>query len=916
MAEIILPPEENEETPQVPELNIDKPTENSKVITIEFEAKKTNKVSTKDTNQQLYTTDTDAWFEFKETSLEGANGTYSVVFRNRHDGSIFQRTGDVVNGVAYYKIPHQEIRHAGAWRGQLVYTLENGNTTAREFGYDVKGHILDGKDVREIVVEDFETLMSQLNSMKDNAELELADLVNTAERNELERQQFYESLVEDINDLQENYQELLDTGVLQTNINEKLEALEEEYAPKLTEVTAQLAQNANLIYDLDSNKIDKNGAGQVTWANIAQDVREQVLGDVPPAVVGKDSVGRDNIVSNSVTLTKLYVPRGYLPLGLIYSREATNATRAVSNNFPVNEPTIVNAIGTNISFGVVRIEDSVETTVSSGWIKEFTIEQTGIYKIRARFDDDSIVTERLSDFENFIEVTDSKTAIQKSKIEPFLPTDIALEGGGISGLDGSSSSGSLTNYRSTTFIQMPVGSQLILNNKNEYLIAYYVEGASGFYDGGWISEDFEATTESSVRFMVKRKDGTNIVVSDIVGLVTLYKPETFIQRKDVQTSGTQTSQIVRYVSLLGSDDGEGTASFPYATLQKALDDNPNKIYIERGVYHNQTAVKNNIDNLIILAYGNESYSHDNPTQRQLAEFRGSDIISGWEPYNSIYRTTYSSNQYFNDVFINKTKPIETGGSRSTYNAVLWEGNNGETDYKMKPVLTLAECESEVGTFYYDGTYVYVNPQNINNEFNATKTQNGLSLSGDKITIVDIKSGFYYQDPFNLDNIKKLNTQRCEANHSGSSDGFSLDYTNGEMYECSAYKNRNDGFNMHYYGDTQLFNCRGINNYDDGVSHHEACTGAIYGGEWRGNGKGGISPVNNAKISVNNALIKGNLWALWNNVNVGITTIYNSCLFIDNSNGIMSTSGGDVISINGKYINNGADNISGGALYKY
>src|SRR5699024_10169907 len=234
--------EENEETPQPPVVDIDKPTENSKVITIEFEAKKTNKVSTKDTNQQLYTTDTDAWFEFKETTLENANGTYSVVFRNRYDGSIFQRTGDVVNGVAYYKIPEQEIRHAGKWRGQLVYTLENGDTTAREFGYDVQGHILDGKDVREIVVKDFETLMSQLNSMKDNAELELADLVNTAERNEVERQQFYESLVEDINDLQENYQELLDTGVLQTNINEKLEELEEEYAPKLTEVTAQLEQ--------------------------------------------------------------------------------------------------------------------------------------------------------------------------------------------------------------------------------------------------------------------------------------------------------------------------------------------------------------------------------------------------------------------------------------------------------------------------------------------------------------------------------------------------------------------------------------------------------------------------------------------------------------------------------------------------
>ena len=114
-----------------------------------------------------------------------------------------------MNGVAYYKIPHQEIRHAGPWRGQLVYTLENGNTTAREFDYDVKGHMLDGKYVREIVVEDFETLMSQLRSMKESAEVELADLAqksrstnDTAEQNETDRQAFFDELVEDIDELQ------------------------------------------------------------------------------------------------------------------------------------------------------------------------------------------------------------------------------------------------------------------------------------------------------------------------------------------------------------------------------------------------------------------------------------------------------------------------------------------------------------------------------------------------------------------------------------------------------------------------------------------------------------------------------------------------------------------------------------------
>src|SRR5699024_3876615 len=79
-------------------------------------------------------------------------------------------------------------------------------------------------------------------NMKDSAEQELANLVNTANQYETDRQAFFDGLVEDIDGLQANYQELLDTGVLQTNINTKLEALEEEYAPKLTEVTAQLAQ--------------------------------------------------------------------------------------------------------------------------------------------------------------------------------------------------------------------------------------------------------------------------------------------------------------------------------------------------------------------------------------------------------------------------------------------------------------------------------------------------------------------------------------------------------------------------------------------------------------------------------------------------------------------------------------------------
>ena len=83
---------------------------------------------------------------------------------------------------------------------------------------------------------------------------------------------------------------------MQTKINERLEDLEEEYAPKLTEVTAQLAQT-------ESSKVDKSGSGQVKWANIAQDAREQISGD-KVAVVDDNSIITTNLTNNSVTPDK------------------------------------------------------------------------------------------------------------------------------------------------------------------------------------------------------------------------------------------------------------------------------------------------------------------------------------------------------------------------------------------------------------------------------------------------------------------------------------------------------------------------------------------------------------------------------------------------------------------------------------
>ncbi|WP_373792252.1 glycerophosphodiester phosphodiesterase family protein [Jeotgalibaca porci] len=257
MAEVILPGEEENNVPVVPEIVMEMPGANSKVIKVSFDPLNTRKTTVVNTSEAFFTTDTDAWLEFTVTGLTDATGTYSLVLRNRDDGSTFQRVGNTVDGKAYYKIPEQEIRHAGRWIGQMYVTLENGQTTAAQFSFRVDGHILDGKDVRETVVEDFQTLMAQLQGVKGQAEIDLADLKADLSLSTVEAEQ----LIADTQELKLIYDELLETGVLQTNINEKLTELETTYAPRLAtneqsvvSLTAQLQQTEQ---DLTAQLADK-----------------------------------------------------------------------------------------------------------------------------------------------------------------------------------------------------------------------------------------------------------------------------------------------------------------------------------------------------------------------------------------------------------------------------------------------------------------------------------------------------------------------------------------------------------------------------------------------------------------------------------------------------------------------------------
>lgn len=60
----------------------------------------------------------------------------------------------------------------------------------------------------------------------------------------------------------------------------------------------------NYLYQLNQNKVDKGGVGQVTWDNLDTDVKEKIAGD-SVAVVGDNSVTTDSIVDKSITFDKM-----------------------------------------------------------------------------------------------------------------------------------------------------------------------------------------------------------------------------------------------------------------------------------------------------------------------------------------------------------------------------------------------------------------------------------------------------------------------------------------------------------------------------------------------------------------------------------------------------------------------------------
>jgi len=73
-------------------------------------------------------------------------------------------------------------------------------------------------------------------------------------------------------------------------------------------------------------------------------------------------------------------------------------------------------------------------------------------------------------------------------------------------------------------------------------------------------------------------------------------------------------------------------------------------------------------------------------------------------------------------------------------------------------------------------------------------------------------------------------------------------TDCNMYlqECEASGSSNDGINAHGTGHIMLIDCISDGNTDDGFSPHDECTFEVWGGEYKNNGKGNVTPAYGAQ----------------------------------------------------------------------
>ena len=860
-----------------------------------LDSKKPNRKSfTQVEDANFYSNDTDASLVFIPHEDSFDFQTAKVVMYNRSDESLVERDAVVTteNGrkVASYELPEEIILHWGDWTAQPVFISGGEIYSGSIVPFSVIRYLMDNRPptLRDVIKID--ELYSQLVTVMD--EISDKDVISAPEI-------------------------ILARGGFET------------LGDRLSDTTAQLAQTAK-----------KSDTGWATLDIYTEEERAKLLGLEPGeinAVLGAGNVLEENIGNGQVTPIKTDF--------FDVKNNLFDSSRLLLNKSIDSNGDIIDAIGYwTTSYKVpVATGDQLNLTPSVYRVALYNSEgdffsrsgtlQDGVYNVKSSvarsvaisgsIDPSTVMFNKgatllpyepygaviksehlpdISDLYNRIEDVESS----QSEFEVIKKIDYEI---GAINADGTNASG--TNaYRTVIPFTMSEGGKLTVSDGYRAFIVAKRQNET-IASAVWLEANsvYIPTEPVTISLMVRTSSNT---LPSTIGEFVKVKNETSLvtygELSDLSTGGSGSGNVVKYVKTTGSDSADGnTFDSAYRTPQKAINEGASQIFMERADYPNTNlTMANPPESLAILPYDYASHTSIGEGRKKI-RFLGGEKIIGWTAQGSIFKKNMPAGVNFSAVFIDKTLPPMTTGSRPAPNAVMWESKDYELDYMLTPVLSVAEVEENQGSFYWDGTTTYMNPLDITNEFWLPKIAHGLIFDGVKnLTVSEVVADYYLSTTISAKKVNNLKLNHCESHHTAKSDGFSLDYSFGELNECKAHKNRNDGYNNHFEGHITLNNCEGINNFDDGASPHENATMTVYGGIYRGNGKGGVIPALGGTARVYNAILQDNKIG-FHNATEAKGSISSGNLFIGNETGLRNDTGNNgLISVNDKFIDNTTD----------
>ena len=307
-----------------------------------------------------------------------------------------------------------------------------------------------------------------------------------------------------------------------------------------------------------------------------------------------------------------------------------------------------------------------------------------------------------------------------------------------------------------------------------------------------------------------------------------------------------------YVATTGDDSNVGDRNNPLRTIKKAVASGAKTIFVFPGTYRESISASRTGGEIEILGKPTSN------TNKDVVLDLGQELVMTADSITGLVKAAYAktANDFIYKAFVSKSETLvyDDGFLSNGYACNLWRGNT-----KLRPVLTLAECQAAADTWFYDGANVYANAEAGTFTLADGAAEYGIHLSYfKKVKLMGIDVRHAKMDGVRLEGCTDAEISRCRFSHSGLYTGLALNNTSATVRNCEAMYNRTDGLNIHGVCTADFIDCVSHDNWDDGISHHDQSGGMILGGEYYRNGKGGVcSPTFGSRNSVGGVYIHDN-----------------------------------------------------------